>query len=62
MLSCSESLHYSSSQTENVPKVVEKGIFLSLTAVLHYHDVCHHARPVVFQQTWVPNSLLMGAN
>ena len=25
--------------------------------------VCtHHAKPVVFQQTWVPNSLLMGAN
>ena len=30
--------------------------------MLRYRGVCHHARPVVFQQTQVPKSLLMGAN
>ena len=30
--------------------------------LLCYCGVCHHARPVVFQQTQVPDSLPMGAN
>ena len=30
--------------------------------MLCYHGVCHHEGPVVFQQTQVPNNLLMGAN
>ena len=36
--------------------------FLQQTLMLRYRGVCHHARPVVFQQTQVPNSLPMGAN
>ena len=36
-------------------------IFNSIV-LLRYRGVCHHARPVVFQQTRVPNSLPMGAN
>ena len=30
--------------------------------VLRYHDVYQPCKPVVLQQTRVPNSLLMGAN
>ena len=33
-----------------------------INSVVALPCVCHHARPVVFQQTRVPNSLLMGAN
>ena len=36
--------------------------YLSGTSMLCYHDVYPPCKPVVFQQTQVPKSLLMGAN
>ena len=33
-----------------------------LMPVLHYPDVYQPCKPVILQQTWVPNILPMGAN
>ena len=44
------------SQKANV--VIQTFVFI----LLHYPDVYQPSKPVILQQTWVPNSLLMGVN
>ena len=57
------SLYYHNISKNSSPaRSVERRDFGPEILVLRYRGVCHHARPVVFQQTRVPNGLSMGAN
>ena len=43
------------------PSPVQVPSFIVLH-LLHYPDVYQPSKPVILQQTWVPNSLLKGVN
>ena len=49
---------------ESPSLLLERNIayFKDTLLLLHYPDAYQPCKPVVLQQTWVPNSLLMGAN
>ena len=53
---------FQSAISSNVIGIAGILVCIVVTSMLHYPDVYQPSKPVILQQTRVPNSLLMGVN